>query len=66
MDLLSNIISLAKTLPLSLPLATVDDRIYTVMTSVEGESLWATFNKWFDALFGEDCRNGDRRLHYMH
>jgi hypothetical protein len=35
------------------------------MTSDEGEDTWQTFNKRFDALFAEDCRDGQGRLHHI-
>jgi hypothetical protein len=55
--LINNIISLTRTLPTSVPLATDADKIFAVMNSPEGESTWHIFNKHFDALFGEDCHD---------
>jgi hypothetical protein len=63
--LINNIVSLTKLLPTSVPLATDEDRIFAVMNSAEGESTWHTFNKRFDALFGEDCRDSTGQLHHI-
>jgi hypothetical protein len=35
------------------------------MSGNEGEDTWQTFNKRFDALFAEDCRDGQGRLHHI-
>jgi hypothetical protein len=43
--LINNIISLTRTLPTSVPLATDADKIFAVMNSPEGESTWHKFNK---------------------
>lgn len=64
-SLIANIISLVNGLPRSIPLATKDDKIFEVMGSPEGESAWQTFNKRFDALFAEDCRDQHGRLHHI-
>ncbi|KZT64308.1 hypothetical protein DAEQUDRAFT_741379 [Daedalea quercina L-15889] len=64
-QLVQDITELSKKLPGSVPEATKDDKIYTVMTSVTGNSHWGTFNRRFDILFGEDCRNEEGRLHYI-
>ena len=63
--LINNIVSLTRSLPTSVPLATDEDRIFAVMSSPEGESTWHTFNKRFDALFGEDCRDSTGQLHHI-
>ena len=41
-----------------------DGKLYWVMTNdnYRGETLWETFNKRFDATFGEDCQNAEGRL----
>ena len=38
------------------------DKIYKVMHTTDGETPHETFNRWFDALFGEDCRNSSGHL----
>ena len=35
------------------------------MSGNEGEDTWQTFNKQFDALFAEDCHDGQGRLHHF-
>jgi len=64
-SLITSIISLGKSLPPSVPTALKDDKIYQVMNSPQGESPWHTFNTRFDALFAEDCRNDQGRLHHI-
>jgi hypothetical protein len=64
-SLIANIISLTKGLSTSIPPATKDDKISEVMSGSEGESAWQTFNKRFDALFAEDCRDQHGRLHHI-
>ena len=64
--LINNIVSLTRSLPTSVPLATDEDRILAVMNSPEGESTWHTFNKHFDVLFGEDCHDSTGKLHHIH
>ena len=63
--LINNIVSLTKSLPTSVPLATDEDRIFAVMNSPEGESTWHTINKCFDVLFGEDCCDSTGQLHHI-
>jgi len=61
-NLVKNILSLSTSLPQSIPKGTKDDKIWSVMSKPEGEIAHETFNKRFDALFAEDCRNSDGRL----
>ena len=63
--LVDKIIALTKILPKSVPEATRKDHIYEVMTTVTGDSLWETFNRRFDILFGEDCRDQEGQLHLI-
>jgi hypothetical protein len=42
-----------------------DDKIWTVMNTKEGDTPHETFNRRFDALFGEDCRDSHGRLHHV-
>jgi hypothetical protein len=60
--LIKDITSLSNSLPLSIPKGTKDGKIWSVMHATEGETAHETFNKRFDALFAEDCRNSDGRL----
>ena len=64
-DLITNITTLSECLPESVPLASMEDKIYRVMTGEEGEGIWHTFNRRFDAVFGQDCRDEQGRLHYL-
>ncbi|KAH7904802.1 hypothetical protein BJ138DRAFT_1119065 [Hygrophoropsis aurantiaca] len=63
--LIENIVSLSIGLPPSVPIATTEDRIYHVMQNVSGDDAWQTFNRRFDILFGEDCRDVDGRMHHI-
>lgn len=59
--------SLCRSLPTTIPCATKKDKIYEVVTNVkDGNDAWLTFNRRFDALFAEDCRDKSTgRLHYI-
>ena len=63
--LVKTITALSNALPKSVPNENTKDKIWTVMHSPEGEAPFETFNKRFDALFGEDCRDSDGRLHFI-
>jgi hypothetical protein len=64
--LVAEICTLANALPLSVPNGSKDDKIWAVMNSDDGETPHETFNKRFDAMFGEDCRDVHGRLHHIH
>jgi hypothetical protein len=64
--LINNFVSLMRSLPTSIPLATDEDRIFAVMNSPKGEYTWHTINKCFDVLFGEDCCDSTGQLHHIH
>lgn len=53
---------LGKSLPASIPEGNKNDKIYNIMSTANGSTLWETFNRRFDVLFGEDCRGPDGRL----
>jgi hypothetical protein len=63
---ISRITVLRKEIPINIPIGNKRSKIYLVMTSDEGEDTWQTFNKRFDALFAEDCHDGQGRLHHIH
>lgn len=63
--LVKAITTLSNGLPQSIPLGTKEDKIWTVMHSEEGETAHETFNRRFDAMFGEDCRDAAGRLQYV-
>jgi hypothetical protein len=49
----------------SVPKGSKDDKIWSVMNTDELDTPHETFNRRFDAMFGEDCRNSDGHLHYV-
>jgi hypothetical protein len=61
-DLVKNITSLSNVLPPSIQQGTKDDKIWCVMNAGERDTAHETFNRRFDAMFGEDCRDSDGRL----
>ena len=61
-SLIENFLTLCDGLPSSIPLAAQDDHIYHVMTTVNGDDAWQTFNRRFDLLFGDDLQNAEGRL----
>jgi hypothetical protein len=56
---------LSNTLSDSVSKASKTDKIWSVMNLEECEIPHETFNRRFDALFGEDCRDSNGRLHYV-
>lgn len=58
----SEIKILCTELPVSVQNGSIRCKISQVFSMGEGESAWQTFNKRFDALFGEDCRDASGRL----
>lgn len=63
--LIKDISSLSSSLLDSVPKGSKDDKIWSVMNSEEGDTPHETFNRRFDTMFAEDCRNSDGRLHYV-
>jgi hypothetical protein len=63
--LIKDIGSLSNSLLDSVPKGSKDDKIWSVMNSEERDTPHETFNRRFDAMFAEDCRNSDGRLHYV-
>lgn len=64
LELIQGIIALAHKLPDTIPDATKEDVICTAMKTT-GDTDWETFNRRFDAVFGDDCRDADGRLKYL-
>jgi len=60
-----DISTLSTSLSDAVPKASKDDKIWSVMNSKEGDTPYETFNRRFDALFGEDCRDSSGSLHYV-
>jgi hypothetical protein len=65
--LIHEITKLSSSLPASVPNGTQKDKIWRLMSGPEGDNVFETFNKRFDALFAEDahCRNSDGRFHFL-
>ncbi|KAM6495523.1 hypothetical protein JOM56_008229 [Amanita muscaria] len=63
--LVKDITTLSINLPLSIRHGTKDDKIWSVMNSDERDTAHETFNRRFDAMFGEDCRDSAGRLQYI-
>jgi hypothetical protein len=59
------IATLSNGLPQSIPLGTKEDKIWMVMHTEERETAHETFNRRFDAMFGEDCRDIAGRLQHI-
>jgi hypothetical protein len=63
--LVKNIATLSNALPASVKKGSVKDKIWTVMHGDQHDTPFETFNIRFDALFAEDCRDSNGRLHYI-
>jgi hypothetical protein len=63
--LVKEISTLSNSLSDSVPKGSKNDKIWSVMDSEEHDNPHETFNRRFDALFGEDCRNSDGRLDHI-
>jgi hypothetical protein len=64
-QLVKEISTLSSSLSDAVPKGSKDDKIWSVMNTKEGDTPHETFNRRFDALFGEDCRDSGGRLHYV-
>jgi hypothetical protein len=63
--LVREINTLSSSLSDSVPKGSKDDKIWSVMNTEELDTPHETFNRRFDAMFAEDCRDSDGRLHYV-
>ena len=63
--LIKSIITLSNSLPLAVQQGTKEDKIWTVMNTEECETAYETFNRHFDAMFGEDCQDDTGHLQYV-
>lgn len=64
--LISTIRTLSQSLPTdTVQLGTREDFLYKTFVHVKGENDWHTFNRRFDLVFGEDCRDSHGRLEHM-
>ena len=63
--LVKEISTLSNSLSDSVPKGSKDDKIWSVMNTEERDTPHETFNRRFDAMFAEDCRDSDGRLHHV-
>lgn len=63
--LVRRIQDMSKSLPQTVPESTKEGKLYEVMTTMNGDSHWETFNRRFDNLFGEHCRDKNGRLYHL-
>ena len=64
-SLVTDICAHANGLPSSVPNDSTEDKIWAVMNSDDGKTPHKTFNKRFNAMFGEDCRDLHGCLHHV-
>lgn len=64
-QLVKDISALSASLSDGVPKGSKDDKIWAIMNTKEGDTPHETFNRRFDVLFGEDCRDSHGRLHYV-
>ena len=63
--LIKEISTLSSSLSDSVPKGSKDDKIWSVINSEERDNPHETFNRRFDVMFAEDCRDSDGRLHHL-
>ena len=64
-QLVKDIGAFSNSLSDSEPKGSKDDKIWSVMNTEERDTPHETFNRWFDALFAEDCRDSNGHLHFV-
>ncbi|KAG6895056.1 hypothetical protein C0992_003343 [Termitomyces sp. T32_za158] len=64
-SLVKTLTALSSDLPLSIKQGSKSDKIWAVMNMGEDETLHETFNRLFDSMFGDDCRNSNGRLEHV-
>jgi hypothetical protein len=64
-QLVREISALSTSLSDAVPKGSKDDKIVSVMNTKEGDTAHETFNRRFDVLFGEDCRDSHGRLYHV-
>ena len=64
-QLFKEISTLSSSLSDAVPRGSKDDKIWSVMNMKEGDIPHETFNRQFDALFGEDCCDPGGCLHHI-
>lgn len=65
-QLVKEIGALSHSLSDAVPKGSKDNKIWSVMNMEECDTPHETFNRQFDALFAEDCRDSDGHLHHVH
>jgi hypothetical protein len=63
--LIKAVTALSNNLPQSVQKGTKEDKIWSVMNTEERETAHETFNRRFDAMFGEDSRDAAGRLQHV-
>ena len=63
--LVKEIGSLSASLSDSVPKGLKDDKIWSILNTDELETPHETFNRRFDAMFAEDCRDANGHLHHI-
>ncbi|KAG6872075.1 hypothetical protein C0993_002460, partial [Termitomyces sp. T159_Od127] len=64
-SLVKTITVLSSDLPSSIKQGSKGDKIWSVMNGGEGKTPHETFNRRFDAMFGEECRDSNGRLEHV-
>lgn len=63
--LVKEISTLSNSLSVSVPKGSKDHKIFSVLNTNESDTPHETFNRRFDALFAEDCRDAHGRLQHI-
>lgn len=63
--LVKDITVLSNSLPRSVQQATKDNKIWSIMNAGQGETAHETFNRCFDAMFGQECRDSTGCLKHI-
>ena len=64
-QLVKEISTLSSSLSDAVPKGSKDNKIYSVMNTNEGNNPHEAFNRWFNALFGEDCHDSSGCLRHL-
>jgi hypothetical protein len=65
-SLIHDITTFSNVLPSSIQQATKHDKIWSVMNTDQCDTAHETFNRRFNAMFGEDCRDSAGHLQHIH
>ncbi|KAH0588737.1 hypothetical protein H2248_004542 [Termitomyces sp. 'cryptogamus'] len=64
-SLVKTLTALSSDLPLSIKQGSKSDKIWVVMNTGEGKTLHEIFNRYFDAMFGDDCHDSNGCLEHV-